>query len=198
MPKKAPKKKSTSKVVVEETVAPVAPVVTDATVDPPPADDTVAELQLFDYSDEISSLKTDLKTALDLVRSIMTNVTALEKRSARDTKVVAKKMRGKVRRTGDNKIISGFSKPGPVSEELRTFLKIGKDDLIARTQVTKAITKYCQEHDLQNKKDRRIIMADKTLQKLLRVTKNDELTYFNLQKYMKVHFPNKEGVYPTL
>jgi chromatin remodeling complex protein RSC6 len=194
MPKKAPKKKSTSKVVVEEPVAPVAPVEPVA----PPVDDTAAEIQLFDYSEEIASLKTDLKTALDLVRSIMTNVTALEKRSARDTKVVAKKMRGKVRRTGDNKIISGFSKPGPVSEELRAFLKIGKDDLIARTQVTKAITKYCQEHDLQNKKDRRIIMADKTLQKLLRVSKTDELTYFNLQKYMKVHFPNKEGVYPTL
>jgi len=40
-------------------------------------------------------------------------------------------------------------------------------------------------------------MADKTLMALLRLNKGDELTFFNLQKYMKVHFPNKEGVYPT-
>ena len=26
---------------------------------------------------------------------------------------------------------------------------------------------------------------------------DDDLTFFNLQKFMKVHFPNKEGVYPT-
>ena len=40
-------------------------------------------------------------------------------------------------------------------------------------------------------------MADKPLRDLLRLKKTDELTFFNLQKYMKVHFPNKEGVYPT-
>jgi hypothetical protein len=33
------------------------------------------------------------------------------------------------------------------------------------------------------------------LKKLLRLKKGDELTFFNLQKYMKVHYPNKDGVY---
>ena len=54
-----------------------------------------------------------------------------------------------------------------------------------------------KENNLQNLDDKRIILPDKPLQKLLRIKKTDQLTYFNLQKYMKVHFPNKEGVYPS-
>ena len=50
---------------------------------------------------------------------------------------------------------------------------------------------YCKEHNLQNFDDKRIILPDKSLQKLLRIKKSDQLTYFNLQKYMKHHFPKK-------
>ena len=56
---------------------------------------------------------------------------------------------------------------------------------------------YCKDNNLQNLDDKRIILPDKSLQKLLRIKKSDQLTYFNLQKYMKVHFPNKDGVYPA-
>ena len=105
-------------------------------------------------------------------------------------------MKTKPRRSSTG--LNGFSKPGPVSDDLRKFLSLGKEDLIARTEVTKKITVYCQEHKLQNEKDKRIIFPDKVLTKLLNIPKGEELTYFNLQKYMKVHFPNKEGVYPTL
>ena len=151
----------------------------------------------MDYVSEVSKLQTDLKSALQIIKDLVVHVNAFEKKINRDKKVVDKKMRGKVRRTGENKTISGFSKPGKISEELRTFLKLGKDDLIARTEVTKKITTYCKENNLQNLDDKRIILPDKVLQKLLRINKKDQLTYFNLQKYMKVHFPNKEGIYPT-
>ena len=105
-----------------------------------------------------------------------------------------KKMKGRAKRVVDpNKPPSGFAKPGPVSSELSKFLGLGKDELIARTEVTKRITKYCQEKNLQKKEDKRTIHADKALKDLLRLKKGDELTFFNLQKYMKVHYPNKEG-----
>ena len=55
-----------------------------------------------------------------------------------------------------NPPLNGFSKPGPVSDDLRKFLGLGDDELIARVDVTKAITKYCQENDLQNQEDKRI------------------------------------------
>ena len=192
---KEPKTSKEKKVVKTppKVVEPPAPVVV---VEPPPP--PVEESSLMDYSSEITRLQTDLKSALQVIKDLMVHVNAFDKKINRDKRVVDKKMRGKVRRTGENKIISGFSKPGPISDELRTFLKLGKDELIARTEVTKKITEYCKSHNLQNLDDKRIILPDKSLQKLLRIGKSDELTYFNLQKYMKVHFPNKEGVYPTL
>ena len=105
-------------------------------------------------------------------------------------------MKGRVKRVVDpNKPPSGFAKPGPVSSELAKFLGLGKDELIARTEVTKRITKYCQARNLQKAEDKRTIHADKGLKDLLRLKKGDELTFFNLQKYMKVHYPNKEGVF---
>ena len=107
-----------------------------------------------------------------------------------------KKMKGRAKRVVDpNKPPSGFAKPGPVSDELRSFLKLGPDELIARTEVTKKITEYCKKHNLQKAEDKRTINVDSALKKLLRLKKGDELTFFNLQKYMKVHYPNKDGVF---
>ena len=60
-----------------------------------------------------------------------------------------------------------------------------------------SVDDYCKEHKLQKEEDKRVLIPDATLSKLLRLKKGDELTFFNLQKYMKVHFPNKEGVFPT-
>jgi len=198
MPSKKPSKKSkTEKPKVEKKVE------EQVVQQPAPTPVIVAQIAepvntLMEYEAEITKLQTDLKSALQLIKDLVVHVNAFEKKINRDKKVVDKKMRGKVRRTGENKTISGFSKPGKISEELRTFLKLGKDDLIARTEVTKKITCYCKDNNLQNLDDKRIILPDKSLQKLLRIKKSDQLTYFNLQKYMKVHFPNKDGIYPTI
>ena len=188
---KSSNKKTSAKKVVESPVEPVVetPVV-EAPVEPQEPEDN--------YDAEFTEVKDALKSALDIIKSLNTKVNALEKRVSRDRKMMNKKMKGRVKRVVDpNKPPSGFAKPGPVSDELRKFLKLGKDELIARTEVTKAINAYCKEHDLQNGSDKRKILADAPLRKLLKLNKSDELTFFNLQTYLKVHFPNKEGVYPT-
>ena len=105
-------------------------------------------------------------------------------------------MKGKVKRVVDpNKPPSGFAKPGKVSDELASFLGLEKDELIARTEVTKRITQYCKDKKLQKAEDRRTIHCDAALKKLLRIPKGEQLTFFNLQKFMKVHYPNKDGVF---
>ena len=196
MPKKNTKnsKKSVKVEVVEEPVV-VEPVVVEPVVVETEIVDEGPEL--FDYSSEITHLQDTLKSTLNTVRELVSHVAKLEKRLNRDKKVVDKKMKGRTKRIGA-KTINGFSKPGPVSDALRSFLSLGKDELISRTDVTKGITEYCKKHNLQKEEDKRIILPDTKLRKLLNVSKSDELTYFNLQKYMKVHFPNKDGVYPTL
>ena len=148
------------------------------------------------YDEDFSSVYEQLNAALTTIKTLTSMVKSLEKRVARDRKVMNKKLKGRAKRVVDpNKPPSGFAKPGPVSDELRSFLGLGKDELIARTEVTKKITEYCKEHNLQKAEDKRSIKTDAALKKLLRLQKGDELTFFNLQKYMKVHYPNKDGVF---
>ena len=125
-PKKSKKEKKEEPKVVEKPVPDAVPIKVEE-----PANN------LMEYEAEITKLQTDLKNALQIIKDLVVHVNAFDKKINREKKVVDKKMRGKVRRTGENKTISGFSKPGPISDELRTFLKLGKDELIARTEVTK-------------------------------------------------------------
>jgi len=131
-----------------------------------------------------------------LVKSAISGLTALERHISRDKKVVDKKLKTRVKRVKDpNAPPSGFQKPLQVSPELQKFLGLSDGELIARTQVTKRINAYCKEHNLQQEEDKRKINPDATLKKLLKVNKSDQLTFFNLQKYLKPHYPNKEGVF---
>ena len=150
------------------------------------------------YMDEFSSVVEALDAQINVLRELKSRVVKLEKTVHREHKANVKKLKGRRRRPTDpSRGPSGFAKPGPVSDELRKFLGLDKDAQIARTEVTKEINAYCRKHSLQVDSDRRKINPDKELSKLLRLKKGDEVSFFNLQKYMKVHFPNKEGVYPT-
>ena len=189
-------KKSSTKTVekpVVETPVVETPVVETPVVETPVAETPVAETEDTGYDQEFLELQTDLKNAMSLVKDLIGKVNRLEKRVSRDRKVMNKKMKGRVKRVVDpNKPPSGFAKPGPVSDELAKFLGLSKGEEIARTEVTKRITAYCKEHNLQKEADKRQILPDTALKKLLRLSKGDELTFFNLQKYMKVHYPKKD------
>ena len=187
--KTAPKK-AVQKVQKSEPVLVVAPV--------PEVVAPVPEVSETPYAEEFSTLVSALDSSLTTIRDLKSRIQKLEKRVHRDHKANLKKVRGRKKRVRDpNAEPAGFAKPGPVSEELRKFLSLGKDETIARTAVTQRINKYCKENNLQDLSDKRKIIPDTSLRELLKMKKTDELTFFNLQKYMKIHFPNKEGVFPT-
>jgi chromatin remodeling complex protein RSC6 len=167
----------------------------------PVQEDIVApapEVSETPYAEQFAELMTMADTFLTMARAFKAQAQKLEKQVHRDHKQLQKRAKGKRKRQTDpDAPPSGFAKPGPVSDELRSFLNLGKDELIARTAVTQAINAYCKEHNLQNKDDKRKIIPDAPMRKLLKLNKGDELTFFNLQTYLKVHFPNKDGVYPT-
>ena len=188
------KSKTTAPKAADTPKSAATPKVETADIIDPVADATNS---VSNYADEFTHLLGQLRTLQTTLKELTLYTAKLEKRVAKDQKIVQKRVNGKRKRAPGSSSPSGFSKPGKVSDELRTFLKLGKDELIARTEVTKRINAYCKEHNLQGEQDKRVLKADKTLTKLLRLKKGDELTFFNLQKYMKVHFPNKEGVYPS-
>ena len=88
---------------------------------------------------------------------------------------------------------SGFAKPTSISKELCDFLQKPIGTEMARTEVTKYLTQYIKEHNLQFEEDKRKIKPDAKLKKLLNLKKDDQVTYFNLQKYMKPHFASKSS-----
>jgi hypothetical protein len=83
---------------------------------------------------------------------------------------------------------SGFVVPSHISDELAVFLGKPVGTMMARTEVSKLINTYIRVHGLQDSQNGRVINPDAKLIKLLRLNHGDELTYFNLQKYMKSHF----------
>jgi len=83
---------------------------------------------------------------------------------------------------------SGFSKPTKISEELCSFLGLAPNTEISRTQTTRLLTAYIRSKDLANPENRRFILPDEPLRKLLRVPAAEKLSYFNLQKYLRPHY----------
>ncbi len=86
---------------------------------------------------------------------------------------------------------SGIAKPSKISPELASFLKVDPEVHLARTDVIAQIAKYIKANNLENPTNRREIIPDKDLTQLLGMDKNnkEKITYFNLQRWMKQHFP---------
>ena len=173
---KKTKKPKTPKVDAAAPVDPVVPV--DSSVVPseetPLADQSIEFLaKLQQISVSISALKSEYR--------------ALEKKWSREIKTAQKQTNRRKRKAG-NRAPSGFVKPTKISDELASFLGKTKGTEMARTDVTREINTYIRENKLQDSSNGRKINPDKKLATLLKLKTTDELTYFNLQKYMSPHF----------
>ena len=143
-----------------------------------------AEPLITEQSTEFLAKLQQIGTLLSALKS---EYRAIEKKWTRELKLVQKLNSKRKRKTG-NRQPSGFVKPTKISDELAKFL--GKDigSEMARTEVTRDINKYIRTHSLQDAANGRKINPDAKLAALLKLKKSDELTYFNLQRYMSPHF----------
>jgi len=183
---KSKKTKAVKNVVAASPVAPTAPVDTKVVA---PAVETVVP-SLGDAFGELLGQLTALRSQLT---SVTGQVRALQKRADRELKNAHKASKKRAKRSG-NRAPSGFVKPTKISMELANFLGKEKGTEMARTEVTREINTYIRAHKLQDPKNGRRILADAKLRKLLKLKKEDELTYFNLQRYMSPHFAKKGKV----
>ena len=140
---------------------------------------------------EIETIRTaDVKTkktiGVKYLRSMVKRVKTLRNDAARTMKV-----RKASNRPKNNK--SGFLAPAQISSDMAKFTGWDVSAPRSRVDVTKYICDYIKTKELQNEKDRRIIMPDDKLRKLLNITKDDteNLTYYSLQKKIQPHFPKK-------
>jgi chromatin remodeling complex protein RSC6 len=167
-------------------VAPVAPVAEPVSVAPAedaaPVEDVEASLaaQSVEFLAKLNQLSS-------IIASLKSEYRTLEKKWARELKT-AQKTNAKRKRKSGNRAPSGFVKPTRISDELAKFLEKPAGTEMARTDVTREINKYIRSQNLQDKENGRKINPDSKLSTLLKLKKTDELTYFNLQKYMSPHF----------
>ena len=142
---------------------------------------------------EFTDFMTKLQQLGNLVNSLKSEFRSLEKKASKDLKTVAK-ANAKRKRKNVNRAPSGFVKPTLISSELASFLGKTAGTEMARTEVTREINAYIREHQLQDKSNGRIINADSKLSSLLKIPAGEELTYFNLQRYMSPHFTKTSAV----
>ena len=157
-----------------------APTATEPTVESA----TDAEAPLAEQSVEFLAKLQQLSL---MISTLKTEYRTLEKKWSREVKS-AQKVSSKRKRKAGNRAPSGFVKPTKISDELASFLGKEKGTEMARTEVTRDINKYIRTNNLQDKENGRKINPDTKLAALLKLKKTDELTYFNLQRYMSPHF----------
>jgi chromatin remodeling complex protein RSC6 len=176
--KKAAATAATPAPVAAPAPAPVAAAATDAA---PAAPATTLD-------EDLKSVLTALTTLRESVSSMITEVKRLDKRVHREIKDARKRKR-RVPKEGEEgakpRGPSIFEIPTKVSDELCKFLGKPTGTLISRSNVTKEVNNYVKAHNLKNKHD---IKPDAALRKLLQVPEGEQLTYFNLQRYLNRHY----------
>ena len=147
-------------------------------------------LEMNENTKKFEGILTSLSALRTSITMIQQQVRGLEKTITREQKTLRKEAEKRKYR-GGNKKPSGFATPSKISDELCAFMSEPDGSEVARTEVTRFIIKYIKENELQNPENRRIIVPNEELGKLLGISDNDEVNYFNLQKFMNRHFHKK-------
>ena len=184
-------KASKSKKSAPKTVEPSAPT-------PSPTQQETAPKTVFEtmkYSEEFDKIFAQLQGMKTIISQVITDTKKIQKNVQKDIKSAERKQQRAGSKKGKREP-SGFAKPAVISNELCDFLGKPYGTEMARTEVTKYLTAYIKDHNLQQPQDKRRINPDKKLLKLLKLSKDDQVTYFNLQKWMKPHFPTSMTANP--
>ena len=143
--------------------------------------------QFSNINDSLTLFKMQLSTLQQKVK----NVEKCVKKELKNTKKYKNNEKVKNKRAP-----SGFAKPTKVTKELCEFMDKPEGSEIARTEVTKALVNYIKNNNLLMQGDnldnkiKNKIVPDQKLKNLLGLQENEinDLTYFNIQKYMNKHF----------
>jgi hypothetical protein len=176
---------STVPATAPTTVVPVVPVATTApaTETAPVADATATagatENVLSNIIDKVNSLSAAIK-------EIQTNLKVLSKEYDKQQKIIEKAQK---KRQNAKNSPSGFAKPNKISDELCDFIGVPHGTEKSRTDITRLINAYVKEHNLNKPENKRFILPDDKLKKILNVGESEEINYFILQKLISHHFP---------
>ena len=188
---KAPKAAKATPAVASVTV----PTVTSAVE--PAAPTASSESQLAALAEQLKTLSTELSTRVrDAVRAVQ-EAAKSAKREARDSKKKKRRdpatMSPEERKAWEaRRANNAFLVQRPLTDELCSFMGLKSGEKRSQTEVTKFISEYVKTHSCFDPTFKRRILPNAALAKLLRVSDKEEVTYLNLQSFLKVHFKKAE------
>ena len=141
--------------------------------------------------EQFSGVLTTLSSFRSQITMLQNQVRALEKTVGKQMRTYAREAK-KIKNKGNRKP-SGFAVPTKISDELCEFMNKPKGSSAARTEVTQYIIKYIKDNKLQREENRKVIKPNTPLKNLLAVKKNEEVTYFNIQRFMNKHFLKEQS-----
>jgi chromatin remodeling complex protein RSC6 len=173
--------------------APSSAAVAAATPLPASTETRSADAILASVTERVRTLNTEVSGAVrSLLRDVAEAVKAI-KREARDSKRRVRKdpatMSAEERATYEaRRANNAFLKLRPISDELASFMGLPSKSERSQTDVTKFVASYVKDHSCFDPSFKRRIIPDTKLAKLLRAKDGQEVTYLNLQSFLKVHF----------
>ena len=186
-------------VKAEKAAAPSKAVATLPTVETPSAAPVAAEAAessdviLAGLAEKLKALSTELTTRVREATKSVADAIKATKREAREIKKKKKKnpadMTPEERKTWEaRRANNAFLVQRPLTDELCAFMGLKSGEKRSQTEVTKFISGYVKQHSCFDPNFKRRILPNSALAKLLRVTDKEEVTYLNLQSFLKVHF----------
>ena len=159
----------------------------------PVADSRSADAILTSVQEALRALNVEVTGR---VRALVADAVAAAKtlkREARDSKRRVRKdpatMTPEERATWEaRRANNAFLKLRPITDELAAFMGVPAKSQKSQTDVTKFVSQYVKTHGCFDPSFKRRIVPDAKLGKLLRAKDGQEITYLNLQSFLKVHF----------
>jgi len=155
------------------------------------AADAAPAVEEVRLENEAKAITARLLAVRETVSELISEAKRLEKKAAKIQKIADKRRRRRAPVEGEEgkpARVSIFQQPVDISPALCSFLGRPTGSQESRSNVTKFITSYVKEHNLKNKHE---INADAKLRNLLGLKEGDKLSYFNLQKFLNVHYVKK-------
>jgi chromatin remodeling complex protein RSC6 len=146
--------------------------------------------------DIIKTLMTTLTEQMATQKTMLNTLRGLLKETEKSSKELEKyrnKRNGKAKnpRSADA-LPSGITKPVAISDELAKFLGVAPGTLVPRNEVTKGVSGFVKSNELSDPANKqKFILDDRPAAKTLRAllgNPSEDVTYFNLQRYLKHHY----------
>lgn len=146
----------------------------------------VINIQSIDTT--LQKIEEELLKERNNIGNLLKMVVDVRKDYSRLSKEITKKGRKKNNENGDKRKPTGALAPFKLDDELCTFLNKPLGTMMNAPEVIKALNVYIKDKHLQGENNKSIIMPDDKLSELLQVEDGQQLTYFNIQKYLAKHY----------